>query len=726
VELGLDRGDNHVGDLVDRSGGNPFFLEELAGLVIDRGHGVGRGSGRRDEEFEIELSELPATLRGTISARLDALDPGERALLENAAVLGRTGSVQALRIVAAEVRGVGTDEFEAQLLGLVDQDLLDVSGPRFRFHSDLVRDVAYGRLTKAVRARQHRGIAEYLERAQGETIRNSVVVAIADHYRAAAQLSLELPTVPDLDHPALVERALYWLEQAGDRALDVGEPRQAARWYDYGVELADDGTLARFVFGRARARTEIHDLPGARADLERLATLPDVSPELAARVLLVLGDVNRKAGDHTQAVVDLAGAADRLAQLGVPSQQALALRLLGMTEMARSDEIAARRALEASRRVAMAAGDRRSEGWALQSMAWHAFRLGRVNEARNLVADAMGIFTEVGDNGALMWAQGVLAWVAFHTGDWAEARSLIDTILPEIRRRGDPWAEAITLNLDASLRLWSGQAEEAIQLALEARAVAESIDQVTLTVTARAVEGRALVSLGRIDEGTQVLDEAFSVADMAGDDNGRRMAVVTNTASAARLGEPERAIRWAARYHGIAEDPTVVGETDLVVSLALALLQRGAVAEATLQLDWGSEGEGVAHFANAVGALVAAAAGDLELSEELTGRAVTGQSTYLDRVVALLARATVRARVGDPEGCDAALDGARTEVAMTDDQLTRHLIGLAAAVCGRADLVEAEARMRNRGLDPAGWVNAFSLAAQPSAPVSRGETKPGR
>lgn len=725
VELGLDPGHRHTAALVDRSGGNPFFLEELAGLLLAADQGAStppatRGTGRPGDELDLDLEELPATLRGTIAARLDALQPGELALLGNAAVLGRTGPVAALSIVAAEVQGVSYEEFETQLVGLVEQDLLVVAGPRFRFHSDLVRDVAYGRLTKVARARQHQGIAEFLEANQTGPVRNSVVVAIADHYRSAAQLSLELPSMRELDHGSLVGKALYWLEQAGDRALDVGEPRVASRWYDTGVELALPASpeLARFVYGRARARAEIHDLAGARADLERLSGLPDLDETLSAKAVLVRGDVYRKAGALPEAVSDLATAASLLERLDQADDQALALRLLGMTEMARSNDLAARQALIESRQVALAAGMRRSEGWALQTMAWHAFLLGRVGEARTLVEEAIEIFTEVEDNGALVWARGVLAWVAFHTGHWDEARALVDTILPETRRRGDPWAEAITLNLDSSLLLWSGAADAAKQRAREARTVAESIQEVTLSVGARAVEGRALVSLGRIEEGTQVLEEAFSAADQADDDEGRRMAVVTNIASAARLGEPERAIRWAARYDGEADDPSVVGETDLVVSLALALFQRGAVAEAQGQLHLG-EAAGIGCYAHAVGALLAAASGDPDRTDHLVSLTLDGNPTYLDRIVALLARAAGRVQVGDVVGCAEALTLAWEVVKPTDDQLTRHLIMLAAAVFGQGDLNEAEDKALNVGLDPTGWKTAFTLAAlPPNSPAS--------
>jgi class 3 adenylate cyclase/tetratricopeptide (TPR) repeat protein len=718
AQFGVDLSDTIVDQLVDRSGGNPFFLEELAELVAKDG---GLQADDDPDDYSVEPAELPATLRGIIAARLDALDAGERALLEDASVLGRTGPIDGLATLARQGRGMAS--IDVDLSALVEKDLLETSGIRYRFVSNLVRDVAYARLTKSGRAEQHYNIARYIEEQQTDEVRNSVVVAIAEHYRAAAHLCSEIPDVSGVDRVDAVSRALFWLEHAGERALDVGAPKDAARWYQFGIDLAaDDASTATFLFGRARARNELHDIAGARADLERLEDFVDLDPVLVARALLTQGEVDRKAGDLDEAAARLREAADRMAVLGVPDQQALALRLLGMTEMVRSDDSLARQALDGSRTVAMQAGDRRAEAWALQSLAWHAFRRGRVIEASSLVDEAIDIFTELNDQGGLVWSQGVLAWVAFHTGDWDEARLLIDMVLPETRRRGDPWGEAITLNLDASLQLWSGHAQKAHELARQARSVAERLDDSTLAVESRAIEGRALVSLGRIDEGTEVLDEAFSLAEDSGDRESRRVAVVTNCASAARLGDAERAIRWAARYDGLHDEPSVVGEADLIVSLALALLQRGAVDEAASQLLWveASETDQFGQYAASVGAIVAAAHSETSEAERFIERTVAGPSTYLDRIYALLARAAVRFQLGDEDGCEQALSDARALVAGTDDQPARLLIDLVTAVCGKAAIAEVDQRARAAGLDPSGWLQAFRLTAHPG----RRETRP--
>ena len=233
-----------------------------------------------------------------------------------------------------------------------------------------------------------------------------------------------------------------------------------------------------------------------------------------------------------------------------------------------------------------------------------------------------------------------------------------------------------------------------------------------MVIQSMALEGRALVSLGRIDDGSALLEKAFLTAERLGDVNSRRLAVISNCASAARLGEPERAIRWAARFDGIHDNPAAVGETDLVVSVALALLQRGAVAEAASQLDWSGEPEAATggRYEEAVAAVLAVIEGRPDDAERLVRDVLDGPSTYLDRVLALSARASGRYRNGDQSGADEALAAARAELRPTDDQTSRLLLGLVAALCGQGEVDDAQQRLRGAGLDPTGWWTVWALA----------------
>ncbi len=126
------------------------------------------------------------------------------------------------------------------LAGLTEKELLEVDDERWSFRSDLVRDVAYGTLTKARRAAGHAGIAKWLEHHEtGDQAPTAMVDRIAHHYALAAELVGDVGAsagVPD----DVRERALIWLERAAEGALasehhlvgpppDHPDPRPAGR-----------------------------------------------------------------------------------------------------------------------------------------------------------------------------------------------------------------------------------------------------------------------------------------------------------------------------------------------------------------------------------------------------------------------------------------------------------------------------------------------------------------
>ncbi|HEV2787255.1 MAG TPA: protein kinase, partial [Solirubrobacteraceae bacterium] len=124
-----------------RAEGNPLFVEQL--VAVDAGQ---------------ETAELPASIQAVLAARIDHLEPGERMLLQRAAVEGRSFHSGALRVLlpAGEQRGVG-----ALLVGLTRKGLVSVDRPRvpgedaFRFTHVLIREAAYAGLPKLLRAQLH-------------------------------------------------------------------------------------------------------------------------------------------------------------------------------------------------------------------------------------------------------------------------------------------------------------------------------------------------------------------------------------------------------------------------------------------------------------------------------------------------------------------------------------------------------------------------------------------
>ena len=190
------------------AGGNPLFVEELVAMAV---------------EADAEVA-LPATLRALLTARLDQLDPGERQVLECAAVEGEVfhrGAVQALADGAGQVT--------PRLAALVRRELISpyraqlAGEDAFRFHHLLIRDAAYEALTKTSRAELHQRLAGWLGHQGKDLVELDEILGY--HLEQAARYKAELGR-PD---PALAERAGDHLAAAGRRALwRVDEPAAAS------------------------------------------------------------------------------------------------------------------------------------------------------------------------------------------------------------------------------------------------------------------------------------------------------------------------------------------------------------------------------------------------------------------------------------------------------------------------------------------------------------------
>jgi DNA-binding SARP family transcriptional activator/class 3 adenylate cyclase len=242
--------------LLARAGGNPLYAEEYVRMLADRGF-LRKVAGTWRLQ-PTEVLPLPETVQGIIAARLDTLEPEDKALLSNAAVLGKVGWTGAL----AALSGSEPLGLEQHLHALERREFLRrerrsaVAGERqYAFRHVLVRDVAYGQLPRAQRADKHRRAAEWLEALAPDRAEDRAEL-LAHHYDAA----LRFAKASGQDTAALAERARLALREAGDRALDLNAFAAAGRWYAAALELwpAADPERPRLLFrlGQARVHAE--------------------------------------------------------------------------------------------------------------------------------------------------------------------------------------------------------------------------------------------------------------------------------------------------------------------------------------------------------------------------------------------------------------------------------------------------------------------------------------
>ena len=214
--------------ILERAEGVPLYAVETVRALLDRGLLVQEGPTYRPTG-EIGALEVPETLHALIAARLDALAPEERRLLQDAAVLGKTFTQRALATLSgSEVADHLTSLVRKEILG-VQADPRSPEHGQYGFLQDLVRHVAYETLSKRDRRTRHLAAAEHLSGT------DEPVEVVAAHYVAAYQA---MPDADDAD--AIKARACEALVQAAEHAVSLAAAAEARRYFEQAAALTDE------------------------------------------------------------------------------------------------------------------------------------------------------------------------------------------------------------------------------------------------------------------------------------------------------------------------------------------------------------------------------------------------------------------------------------------------------------------------------------------------------
>jgi class 3 adenylate cyclase/tetratricopeptide (TPR) repeat protein len=697
-----------VDAVLDRSGGNPFFLEELAGLVHQAG----------------APGELPATLRALVATRVDGLPAPERRVLDHAAVIGRLGTVESLAALAGPV----DSGLRRNVEELVAKDLLALDGNEWSFRSDLVREVAYETLTKGERARHHARLGAFLrQQARDRGREGEQLEALAHHFGMAAELDAELGGVEGVPTDTLDE-ALRWFEKAVAQAEEREVPAVAEGLCTRAIELLGEGrgdARRRFLVRRARSRAVLRDLDGARADVAAVLTEADAAGDgwAAAAAFTARGHIEQSEGALYESAANLDEAIARWQALGDRAGEADARRLRGMTDLFLGRLTSAEANIAAALALFKELGDRRGEAWAQQNMAWISTSGGDTDEAKRRIAESVRLFQEIGDLSGLGWAYGLLGWVRLQEGYLEEADELAQRVLDQYESGGDVWAEGMMHLLLATTSLWLGRTDEATTLSAEARERFSSIRDSTGELRSVATLARSLLAVGKLKQARELLSTASAMSERELDQDGRTVGHLIAAGMAVQLGESGQVFTLGELLEA---PPTVLGNVDLQVPRGLALLQLGRVEQAEAVLRGAHEASstpGSRHASGAALALAAAAAGDAEealaVADDL---AATPQGTYLDRIGTSFGRGFALLQLGRADEALATFDATVAEADATGDRLNQGLTRLARAWAlealadaGAADArAEAQARLAELGLHETEWDGVFRRAAHPA------------
>ena len=579
--LGAQATPEVIDALVARCEGNAFYLEELIRAVVD-------GGG--------DLGALPATVVGTVQARLAALDGEARRVLRAAAVFGEVFAVPGV----ASVLGGGSGVFELGewIDDLTRRELIqpDRAEPgALRFRHALIRDAAYDMLTEDDRRIGHRLAAQWLER-----IGRREPLTLAAHYERGGEAAAAVRWYHAAVDDAVEGNDLAAVEERGERAVAAGasgavlgavrcQQAIAAYWRsDYAAaDRHGEAALALLAVGsvdwfRAAgaaivAAARLGDYAAVDRRFEAALAAPCAPDAVAAQLIclcrgtfqLVFNGRLARADEILARIAAIhgAGAVDALTTAQV--EHVAGVRWAHVGDVGRF-----LRHLQAAVDAFERAGDVRNVSLERTTVAWCWAELGELARAAAIGRDNLARCQALRAPQAITYAKVNLGYIlALDPAARAEGTAILDDAIAECRAVGNTRLEGWARAHRATARLADGDAAAALTDATAATAALAAAPG--LQAWARAVGARAQVALGDAPAAIAEARAAIAVIDRlggllqgettpplaliealraAGDVDGAaaaaRDAQARLAARAARLGDPA----WQASFLTLADN----------------------------------------------------------------------------------------------------------------------------------------------------------------------------
>ena len=472
--------------IVDRSEGNPLFVEEIIRKLIDDGVLRATEAARWEVALPVAAVELPRSIQGLIAARLDGLPEDEKALLQDAAVVGRVFWVGAV----AELTERTTQEVRNALGRLRVKELVFPHEPssfsdehEFSFHHLLIRDGAYDSLPKTLRADKHARVARWAEQRAGDRA-EEIAQLIAAHLLEAIRYFDELGETGGA-RGGIGRRAFEWCRAAAERTTALWQRSEAARWFREAERVADG-----------------LDLPDEqRAELARAHAAASWGTDPVEEHLRVA----RRALELYERIDDPVG-------IGwARSQQVLSLLQLGRDEECERQGRAAVATLEPL-------VERRELAEALHTLGWYLWRRGRTDEAEPLLRRSVEMADRLGERLVHAQAMQTLAACVMSIGRSDESLETMQTAF-ELAKDVGEFANLLRAYVNMSSHLADlgfdqHAAEEILREGLELADRAGARPQVAwLSLNL----GDVLIRLGRLEEAEEWHRRSLALAIEVGD-----------------------------------------------------------------------------------------------------------------------------------------------------------------------------------------------------------------
>jgi class 3 adenylate cyclase/tetratricopeptide (TPR) repeat protein len=544
--------------IVRAAAGNPLFVEELLGSLVDQGL-LRQDEGRWVFEGDPAALDIPPSIHALLTARLDALADADRAVLQRGSVIGDvfySGAVTELapedtrHLVPPSLNVLSHKEFIA-----AEESTL-AGNDAYAFHHVLVRDAAYGSVLKRARAELHERFAAWLQGVVGDSTEYEEIIGY--HFEQAYRYLEGLGPV-DEQGRSVGAQAGHLLCRAGRRALVRGDAAAAVNLLTRGLSLlpsTDPERLALAIeLGEALGENDQFRRAEEvlREAADEAASTGDRAAEARALVArLYISYYTDPEIDNDVRRPQLEEAVRTLEEFGDEAGLAEALGQLATTLYTEGNFEAGDRELNRSIELGYRAGDVRREGdnraflttmgtygptpvaetlrrceetmsWAadkpvvqgkvLRAMARLKAMEGSFQEARDLADRSVAIFKDLVLPGSLAASQLTFGFVELMAGDPVAAEHRLRVPLESVERSGeDRLGLQILATMMADALCIQGRYPEAHRLSELGREQAHAFD-VSDRVDWRFTRARVLAGMDRLQEAEALASEAVALAE---------------------------------------------------------------------------------------------------------------------------------------------------------------------------------------------------------------------
>jgi predicted ATPase len=491
--------------IVERSGGNPLYVEELVLALIDNRVIIKDDSAR---PWQVDLRRLhsvrvPDSLLGLLQNQLISLPLQLRLALQRAAVIGRFFWDAA--IPALEPADGIQIQINQALLNLSRRNLIYRqersslgSMQEYSFFSDLMHEAAYGSIPAVMLTRYHALVGDWLA-GQSPEIPAALAARIADHYERAGQ----------------GERAVRYLAQAASEARRLNDFPQARQ----------------FLLRAVRYAHEAAPDPGT----------PDLSV-----LLYRLGEIYIWLGESLQAQDYLLQSLELARRRNDQSVMAEALARLGWAAYYQVDYERGLPWLEEAVQVARSSGNQPALLLAMRQLGNIVSGMDDYPKALAYYEQSLEIARQLGDQRSISLTLNNLGITAILTGDYNQARLYLEETVQVSEGRGDRIGTALALGNLGINDYMQGEYSTARQKLGRAIELSRMVGSEMVAAESAIWTGLCLAAAGEPEAAQDILRQALRICLNTGQMPLAQGALVGFANLAARQGNPEQAVELLA------------------------------------------------------------------------------------------------------------------------------------------------------------------------------------